>query len=170
MRDSGAGDGSSPRSKRPRKGTSKAADDAAAPRREAGGATGEGTSTGRKKPAARKSAKTAAPADVASVTTAAPGATGRGTSAGVSGSAAVTPGDGQSHDPSEFKAVASAPARTEEVPLGVAREELTRDQPTDDVELRIRRRAYEIYLSRRGAPGDPMADWIAAEREVRERR
>jgi|HubBroStandDraft_5_1064220.scaffolds.fasta_scaffold67004_4 hypothetical protein len=33
----------------------------------------------------------------------------------------------------------------------------------------IRRRAYELFLARKGAPGDPAADWIVAEREVRAR-
>lgn len=33
----------------------------------------------------------------------------------------------------------------------------------------IRRRAYQLYLERKGAPGDPAADWIVAEREVRVR-
>ncbi len=30
----------------------------------------------------------------------------------------------------------------------------------------IRARAYEIYESRRGGPGDPVADWAQAEREL----
>ena len=30
----------------------------------------------------------------------------------------------------------------------------------------IRRRAYEIYLSRNGAPGNDIEDWLRAEREV----
>ena len=30
---------------------------------------------------------------------------------------------------------------------------------------RIARRAYELYLARGGAEGDPMEDWLAAERE-----
>jgi hypothetical protein len=33
----------------------------------------------------------------------------------------------------------------------------------------IRRRAYEIYLSRGDAPGSDIDDWLAAEREARER-
>lgn len=33
----------------------------------------------------------------------------------------------------------------------------------------IRRRAYELFLERKGAAGDPAADWIVAEREVRAR-
>jgi glycosyltransferase involved in cell wall biosynthesis len=37
------------------------------------------------------------------------------------------------------------------------------EPPHDD----IRRRAYEIYLGRHGAPGDPVADWLQAERELR---
>lgn len=27
-------------------------------------------------------------------------------------------------------------------------------------------RAYEIYLERNGAPGNPLEDWVRAEREV----
>lgn len=30
----------------------------------------------------------------------------------------------------------------------------------------IRQRAFEIYLRRNGGPGDPVADWIQAEREL----
>jgi hypothetical protein len=33
---------------------------------------------------------------------------------------------------------------------------------------RIRLRAYELYLQRDGHGGDPMEDWLRAEREVRE--
>jgi len=32
----------------------------------------------------------------------------------------------------------------------------------------VRRRAYEIFLSRNGTPGDPASDWLQAERELRE--
>lgn len=31
----------------------------------------------------------------------------------------------------------------------------------------IRDRAYEIYLSRNGGPGDELQDWLDAERELR---
>lgn len=31
---------------------------------------------------------------------------------------------------------------------------------------KIQMRAYEIYLERNGAPGDPFEDWVRAEREV----
>jgi len=30
----------------------------------------------------------------------------------------------------------------------------------------IRLRAYQFYLERGGAPGDPLADWLRAEREL----
>ena len=33
----------------------------------------------------------------------------------------------------------------------------------------IRRRAYELFLERKGVAGDPTADWFIAEREVRAR-
>jgi hypothetical protein len=36
--------------------------------------------------------------------------------------------------------------------------------PTD---AEIRQRAHAIYLSRRGAHGDPVADWLRAEQELR---
>jgi hypothetical protein len=32
----------------------------------------------------------------------------------------------------------------------------------------VARRAYEIYLSRNGAPGDPVSDWLTAEAELRQ--
>jgi len=35
---------------------------------------------------------------------------------------------------------------------------------TDTVD--IERRAYEIYSSRNGAPGDATSDWLQAEREI----
>ena len=38
-----------------------------------------------------------------------------------------------------------------------------RTQPTPE---QIRQRAYEIYVSRDGAPGDEVQDWLQAEREL----
>lgn len=41
-------------------------------------------------------------------------------------------------------------------------------EPADNGQTaEIERRAYEIYLSRNHAPGDPVADWLQAERELR---
>ncbi len=37
-------------------------------------------------------------------------------------------------------------------------------EPTEE---QIRRRAYQIYMARGCTPGDPMADWLQAERELR---
>jgi hypothetical protein len=31
---------------------------------------------------------------------------------------------------------------------------------------KIAQRAYEIYLGRNGAPGNPLEDWVRAEREL----
>lgn len=45
-------------------------------------------------------------------------------------------------------------------------------RPVADIALapptrqQIRERAYQIYLARNGAPGDPTADWLQAEREL----
>jgi hypothetical protein len=33
-------------------------------------------------------------------------------------------------------------------------------------QVEFRRRAYEIYLERDGLPGDELADWLRAEREL----
>lgn len=62
---------------------------------------------------------------------------------------------------SEFHGVSrSIPARTPEsarpAPTGL---EFTLDQ--------VRERAYFLYLARGSQPGDPEADWTAAERELR---
>ncbi len=40
------------------------------------------------------------------------------------------------------------------------------DRMNCPTEEEIRMRAYMIYLSRNGAPGDPVADWLQAEREL----
>ncbi|HVM92172.1 MAG TPA: DUF2934 domain-containing protein [Terriglobales bacterium] len=40
--------------------------------------------------------------------------------------------------------------------------------PTN-IDEEIRRRAYELFQQRNGAPGDPNADWLIAEQEVRAR-
>lgn len=52
-----------------------------------------------------------------------------------------------------------APARTQGRPIA----EETIIEITPD---RIRLRAYEIYQSRNGGPGDALADWVQAEREL----
>lgn len=38
--------------------------------------------------------------------------------------------------------------------------------PSDDVHVRIARRAYEIYLERGSRPGYALSDWLEAEREI----
>ena len=40
---------------------------------------------------------------------------------------------------------------------------------TFDLNEEIRRRAYELYLERRGTAGDQHQDWLIAEREIRAR-
>lgn len=37
----------------------------------------------------------------------------------------------------------------------------------DSAHERIRRRAFELFLSRSGGPGDALSDWLEAERQVR---
>lgn len=41
----------------------------------------------------------------------------------------------------------------------------TKTHPTPE---EIQARAYELYLQRHGAPGDPLEDWVRAERELLE--
>ena len=38
-----------------------------------------------------------------------------------------------------------------------------------DLDEEIRRRAYELFLERKGTAGDPALDWFNAEREIRAR-
>ena len=46
--------------------------------------------------------------------------------------------------------------------------EQLREKSANDEEMResISLRAYQIYLERRGAPGNPLDDWTRAEREL----
>ena len=66
-------------------------------------------------------------------------------------------------------------ARSNVTPINVAPVKPAAKKPPaaaiDNLNLdeEIRRRAYELFLQRNGAPGDPAADWIVAEREVRAR-
>lgn len=41
------------------------------------------------------------------------------------------------------------------------------NEPTEE---QIRQRAYAICMARNGGPGDPVADWLQAEQELRARR
>jgi len=52
---------------------------------------------------------------------------------------------------------------------GPASQQLDSAAP-ENIEDEIRRRAYELYLSRGGANGDDLSDWLEAERLVRSRR
>jgi len=55
-------------------------------------------------------------------------------------------------------------ATTLDVAPGAARKSrVTKKSPTPE---QIQNRAYEIYLERRGAPGNPIQDWLRAEQEL----
>lgn len=54
-----------------------------------------------------------------------------------------------------------------EQPIRDVQNELISGGPT---EAEIRQRAHEIYLSRAGAPGSDVIDWLQAETELRARR
>jgi hypothetical protein len=53
----------------------------------------------------------------------------------------------------------ATPARTERPPVPM--------RPTGNRDQLIRERAYQIFLRRRGGPGNATADWAQAERELR---
>ena len=79
----------------------------------------------------------------------------------------------------DMKAVAAEPTPAEVKPevkispeprkkFEVVKPEPRRVVPIN-LEDEIRRRAYELYQQRGGAPGSEAQDWLAAEREVRQR-
>lgn len=59
---------------------------------------------------------------------------------------------------------ATEPQKTAEVETTEIAEQT---EPTTD---EIRQRAYEIYLSRNGEPGDAVQNWLQAELELRSRK
>jgi len=54
-------------------------------------------------------------------------------------------------------------SKTKEAPALKTKKAATKLKPTQD---QVAARAYEIYLERGAAPGDPMQDWLQAEREL----
>ena len=55
-------------------------------------------------------------------------------------------------------------SKTKEAPAPKSKKVATqKSKPTQD---QIAARAYEIYLERGSTPGDPMQDWLRAEREL----
>lgn len=61
-----------------------------------------------------------------------------------------------------------ARAQTASSSVADPQQEQQRQQQSADPEQRIRERAYELYLARNGAPGDPVQDWLIAEQQCRE--
>lgn len=49
-------------------------------------------------------------------------------------------------------------------PIAETSKEIPQNESTTE---RIRERAYDIYVSRAGAAGDEVQDWLQAERELR---
>jgi DUF2934 family protein len=54
-------------------------------------------------------------------------------------------------------------SKTKEAPALKSKKTVAKSKPTQD---QIAARAYEIYLERGATPGDPMQDWLRAEREL----
>jgi hypothetical protein len=59
--------------------------------------------------------------------------------------------------------------RSNVTPINVTPINVATKKPSVDLEHEIRIRAFELYLERKGAAGDPALDWLNAEREVRAR-
>jgi hypothetical protein len=57
----------------------------------------------------------------------------------------------------------------EDVRKTVAAPSVATPRNGSNIDEEIRYRAYELYLERNGAAGDPNSDWFVAEREVRAR-
>jgi hypothetical protein len=55
-------------------------------------------------------------------------------------------------------------ARTNGNGSAVKSRSLSSKKPSPQQKIELR--AYEIYLERKGAPGNPLEDWVRAEREV----
>jgi hypothetical protein len=60
---------------------------------------------------------------------------------------------------------ASSP-KPEKAVQGEARSKADRVEPSEG---EIRLKAYQKYCARNGKPGDPLLDWLEAERELREK-
>ncbi len=58
------------------------------------------------------------------------------------------------------------PSKTPPAPMAKAKTPAPKNDVTTD---QIRARAHEIYLKRGGAQGHELEDWVAAERELRQR-
>jgi len=71
----------------------------------------------------------------------------------------------ESDAPKKRSARPQKPRRTQR-PAGAATLGQGTPAAPPPAEDQIRLRAYQFYLERRGAPGDPMADWIRAERDL----
>jgi len=57
-------------------------------------------------------------------------------------------------------------ARSEAVRSATGKPRAVKAAPTyEEIQLR----AYELYVNRQGAPGDPLEDWVRAERELLEK-
>ena len=54
-------------------------------------------------------------------------------------------------------------SKTKEAPALKTKKSAAKLKPTQD---QVAARAYEIYLERGATPGDPMQDWLQAEREL----
>lgn len=72
---------------------------------------------------------------------------------------------GAESSPQSSRAPRRANARKSEPTVRAADDELL-IEPTAE---QVRERAYYIYLERGGVAGDPLADWLQAERELRDR-
>jgi len=82
----------------------------------------------------------------------------------------TTPRSKKTAAPADLAAVQPTPVQAlPEVRNNVTAISAAVRKPNLNLDEEIRRRAYELYLQRNGAPGDQNKDWLIAEREVRAR-
>jgi hypothetical protein len=82
----------------------------------------------------------------------------------------TTPRKRKTAVPAEPVAVQAAPVpASPETPKSVLGTRVSAKRLQANLDEEIRLRAYELYLQRNGAAGDPNREWLIAEREVRSR-
>jgi Protein of unknown function (DUF2934) len=82
----------------------------------------------------------------------------------------TTPRAKKTSEPIEPVAVSPIPSQvTSEASLPAITASAGAKKTSVNLDDEIRRRAYELYLERKGMAGDPNRDWFIAEREVRSR-
>lgn len=74
----------------------------------------------------------------------------------------------RSRRPTAAQSSATSPI-TDNISVTGSQPQIVKQRSIEPTHADIAARAYEIFLARNGAEGDPTADWLQAERELRGR-